>query len=474
MKVFFTLLAALAAFTFRAQAYAAIVHQYTVTVDSTLERLNVTACFQGNAPHSLVADDTAVLHLEKMQLRTPGSGKMSVTGEKVELSGLPMDACVEYVVQLKPETTGAQTGGPETRRIGRDMLTSIGDWLWRPAEMPEGTDIEIRFVLPRGVSVSAPWKKVGDGVYRVGMTPRKWPGVVAFGGFEPIEIEIPGARLELILIDGPKPALREVMTRWIERAALSVAAVYGVFPVPEVQVIVAPTPRGTKPVPWAFVARGGGSAVHIFVRPRYPEAEFMRDWSVVHEMSHLFLPYLEWGDAWIAEGLPTYYQNVAMARGGLIAPEEAWRRMYQGFDNAKQVGRQYTVYEAAERIGRRGMYRRVYWGGAAYMLAADLRLRELSGGTSSLGKALMEIRSCCLNGSDRWRAEDLVARLDESTGTDVFSALFEQQIKSRPFPDYPAFYERLGISILGGHPIFVDGVSAQYRNAIMAPAQPGS
>jgi hypothetical protein len=382
---------------------------------------------------------------------------------------LPDDACIEYVVQLRPETTGAQKGGPETRRIGRDLLTSIGDWLWRPAELPEGADIEIRFELPPGVAVSAPWKRVGDNVYRVGATPRQWPGVVAFGGFEPIELDIPGARLELILIDNPEPALRETLTRWIERAALAVTSVYGVFPVSEMQVIVAATPRGSKPVPWAYVARGGGSAVHLFVRPNFPEAEFMRDWSVVHEMSHLFLPYLEWGDAWIVEGLPTYYQNVAMARGGLISPEEAWRRMYQGFDSAKDVGSQYTVYEAGERIGRRGLYRRVYWGGAAYMLAADLRLRELSGGNVTLEDALAELRRCCLNGSYRWSAEDLVARFDKATGTDVFSVLFEQQIKSRPFPDYEQLFKTLGISILGGHPIFVDGLSARYRNAIMAP-----
>jgi len=456
-----------------ASATAAALHHYTVQVDSTLEHLKVSACFDGSAPQRLVAEDTASLYLDQMRLRNPDKGSLTVSGWEAVLSDVPANACVDYEVQLRPATTGAQQGGPQTRRVGRDLLTSIGDWFWRPATMPADTDIEVRFDLPAGVSVSTPWKTTGDSarVFRVGSTPRRWPGVVAFGGFAPIEIDVPGARLQLIMIDSPLPALRDSLRRWIERAALAVTTIYGVFPVPELQVIIAPTPRGSKPVPWAYVSRGGGSAVHLFIRPHHKESEFMRDWTVVHEMSHLFLPYLEWGDAWLVEGLPTYFQNVAMARGGLIAPEEAWRRMYAGFESAKEVGSKYTVLEAARRIGRRGLYRRVYWGGAAYMLAADLRLRELNNGRPVFADTLAEIRRCCLDENYRWRADELVAKLDALSGSHVFSELIEEQLESRPFPDYDAMYEKLGIQMLGGHPIFVDGPAAQYRNAIMAPRQ---
>ena len=72
-------------------------------------------------------------------------------------------------------------------------------------------------------------------------------------------------------------------------------------------------------------------------------------------------------------------------------------------------------------------------------------------------------------GGHRWPAEDFVARLDEISETTVFSELFEREIKGRQFPDYDRLYDLLGIRILGGHPIFVDGEAAQYRNAIMAP-----
>ena len=59
--------------------------------------------------------------------------------------------------------------------------------------------------------------------------------------------------------------------------------------------------------------------------------------------------------------------------------------------------------------------------------------------------------------------------LDQAAGTAVFSTMFEQQIKSRPFPDYRQSFEALGIGILGGHPIFGEASSARYRDAIMAP-----
>ena len=471
MKFLSAGLGALVALGCFAQAAAAPLHRYTVTVGNGLERLEIGACFDGPAPALLAADDTAVLHLESMRLR--GEGQLALKGWEATLSGVPDDACVDYVVQLNPETTGAQTGGPETRRVGRDLLTAIGDWLWRPVDSAQDdidkSDIEVRFELPPGVSVSAPWERVGGNTYRVGATPREWPGVVALGGFEPIELSTPGARLELVLIDNPQPALRDALTRWIERAARAITTVYGVFPVPNLQVIVTPTPRGNKPVPWAYVARGGGSAVHLFVRPNFPEGEFMRDWTVVHEMSHLFLPYMQWGDAWLVEGLPTYYQNVAMARGGLIPEEEAWRRMIRGFEDGEAVGARYTVYQASERIGRRGIYRRVYWGGAAYILAVDLHLRQSSGGSYSLDDVLQEMHRCCLGTNYRWRGEDVVARLDEAVRSRVFAETFEEQIKSRPFPDYRDSFDALGIGTLGGHPIFEDTDAAQYRSDIMSP-----
>jgi hypothetical protein len=164
-------------------AHAASPHRYDVSVGDSLDRLAVRAGFGGNAPEALVAQsDGARLYLESMRL---GERLLEPVGDRVILGAVREGTCVEYQVKLQPAQNRVQTGGPETRRVGRDMLTSIGDWLWRPQE-PEA-DIELRFRLPPGVEVSAPWQRKpgSDGlpVFLVGATPYNWSGVVVFGYF---------------------------------------------------------------------------------------------------------------------------------------------------------------------------------------------------------------------------------------------------------------------------------------------------
>ena len=94
--------AGLIAMALSASATAAALHHYTVKVDSTLEHLKVSACFDGSAPQRLVADDTASLYLDQMRLRNPDKGSLTVSGWEAALSDVPANACVDYEVQLRP------------------------------------------------------------------------------------------------------------------------------------------------------------------------------------------------------------------------------------------------------------------------------------------------------------------------------------------------------------------------------------
>ena len=452
-------------------ARAALPHRYEVRVDNALDRLAVRACFGGSAPEALVAQsDGARFYLESMRL---GERLLEAVGDKVILGATSENTCVDYEVKLQPAQSRVQTGGPETRRVGRDMLTSIGDWLWRPQEPDAG--LELRFQLPPGVEVSAPWQRAtgsdGRPVFLVGATPYNWSGVVAFGHFAMRDVQVPGAVLHLALLDTPTTAQRAQLETWIENTARHVALLYGRFPVASLQVVVAPTPRGRGPVPWAYVSRGGGPAVHLFINGARPPGEFDRDWSLTHEMSHLFLPYVVARDAWLFEGLPTYLQNVLMARGGATSVEEAWQRMQTGFRRGARTASDLSLARASERIGYNGIYQRVYWAGAALMLAADLQLRSRTGGRQSLDTALEQLSRCCASAERRWSAKEIIVRLDAVTGTTVFSDLVRAQFESEGFPDYEAVLASAGVKVEGTQVQFdASAPWAAERDALMRPS----
>ena len=221
-----------------ATAGAAPVHRYEVRMESSLDRLAVHACFDGRAPEALVAEsDGARFYLESMRA---GGRVLEPSGDKVLLGAMTENACLDYEVKLQPAQTPAQTGGPETRRVGSNMLTAIGDWLWRPQE--PGADIELRFRLPPGVEVSAPWQRRagsdGQPVFLAGATPNNWPGIVAFGHFVPRDIQVPGAVLHMALID--VPSQQQQLEKWIESTARNVSLLYGRFPVASLQIVVTP------------------------------------------------------------------------------------------------------------------------------------------------------------------------------------------------------------------------------------------
>ena len=452
-------------------AEAGPTHRFDVTVHDSLERIDVRGCFAGNAPNELVAQtDGARFYLNSMRI---GGRQLVPAGDKVSLGKVEDGACLEYRVTLQPAQSRAQTGGPETRRVAGNMLTSIGEWLWRPSGNDAG--LELRFHLPPGIEVSAPWPRLtasdAQPVYRVGPSPSNWPGVVVFGNFARREIRIAGTVLQVALLDIPAPSQQAQLETWIAKTAAHVATLYGRFPVPALQVVVAPTPGKGGPVPWAYVSRGGGPAVHLFVNAARPAREFDRDWTLAHEMSHLFLPYIVSRDAWLFEGLPTYLQNVLMARGGATSAEEAWLRMRTGFRRGARTAPNLSLAQANERYGIGGTYLRVYWAGAALMLAADLRLRSETGGQHSLDTALEQLSRCCASEQRRWSAQEIIARLDAVTGTTVFSDVTRDQFDAAGFPDYDALLARAGVKIEGVRVQF-DATApwARAREALMQPS----
>jgi predicted metalloprotease with PDZ domain len=111
---------------------------------------------------------------------------------------------------------------------------------------------------------------------------------------------------------------------------------------------------------------------------------------------------------------------------------------------------------------------RIYWSGAAMMLEADMALREETGGQQTLDSALQQLNDCCLEDGKRWSARELLDRLDQLTGSNVFGAVFDEHVDSMSFPDLEERYDALGLVERDGQ-IRLSGQAplVEIRNGIM-------
>ena len=453
------------------EASAQRLHRYTVAIDPELTTLNVRACFDGTPPSYLVAESLDA-PLALVEARVEGSRRRIEPSGSISLKAVPDGGCILYAANVsRPIKQHDRTGG-KIQRVGTDLLTAVGLWLWRPDTLGPDEDIEITFLVPEGISVSAPWRPVattpGRAVFRVGRGPWDWPASVAFGRFKEREVPVGGARLRLSVLDGSPAVDVEQMQAWIADAAQTVADLYGKFPLAQAQILVVPGARSPEPTPWAYVVRGGNPAAHFFINQRRPIREFYDDWTAVHELSHLLLPYVGSEDAWVSEGVATYYQNVLRARGGRMTALEAWQRLHAGFLRGMDSAPGMTLAQATESMYRGGTHMRVYWEGAAMILIADVRLRQITAGKQSMDTALAALNECCNSTERAWSGRELFDKLDEITGTTVFRELYDQHVASKDFPDLTQAYRSLGITASGpGIELAPEGREKQLRDAIM-------
>ncbi len=418
--------------------------RYRVTVHEDFagmpERVSVEACFDGAPPgalmrHPSAAGFTTALRAGSTPLSDPG-------GRKLSLPELRDGACVGWTVDL------AAAAAVQDRRLALrhgDSIVSGGNlWFWRDAGR---RPIRVEVALPAGLSISVPWRTRPHSdnhlVFRPEPTSAYWSSRIAIGRFDQRLMELNGATLRLAIVGAGSRTESDRLASWIRESADSVASVTGHFPQPEPQILVIVLGPQPQPVPWAHVIRGGGVAVELFVDGTRPLASLREDWTATHELSHLLLPYVSSRDRWLSEGLASYYQNVLRARDGRLDAAAAWEQLESGFGRGRQATTGGSL-ASATRAGRDATMR-VYWSGAAILLKADAQLRALSGGARSLDTALAGLHECCLDPARSWRAADLLARLDELTGYDVFGELYRTHVPDEAFPDLSEVYGRLGL-----------------------------
>jgi hypothetical protein len=250
----------------------------------------------------------------------------------------------------------------------------------------------------------------------------------AFGPMRRRSLDAPGkpGAIDLAII-GQHTMKDDEIAAWIGEASALTSTITGQFPQSHVAVFVVPAPAETGVV-FGKVLSLSGASVGLVLGADSTFAKRHDDWVVVHELFHLGFPSFRGEGRWLGEGLATYYEPLLRSRAGWISEEEVWGQFY------REMPRGQPRRGSSAGLIARDDLQSVYWGGATFALAADVRIRAATGGEKSFDDV---IRGTLARGGDATRVFTVaqVMKLgDEITGTRVMSDLYERHAaRGEPF-----------------------------------------
>ena len=270
------------------------------------------------------------------------------------------------------------------------------------------------------------------------------------------QLELAGALIEVQFAPGLDAAVRDLAFAWVRRCASVVAAYFGRFPLPLLELLV---------IPGAGSGVLGGTShaepmplLRLRVGMATTAEQFAADWILVHEMAHLAVPRLARAHNWLHEGLATYVEGVARGRAGLVSARSVWsawrRQMPQG-----------QAQPGAAGLDHDPSWARTYWGGAMFCLLADVRLRQRGAPERGLQQALQGVLAAGGDYRTVWPVAQLLGVADATLGQTTLTMLYDEMKDRAVGIDLPALWRQLGVADEALHD---DAPLAAIRRAILA------
>jgi hypothetical protein len=454
--------------TFAGPDGASTTLRYRVELAADLRSMNVELCFRGAMFGGLVPGRAeAVERVRALSwLSGGGEGPVALEAGRIPIASTQDAGCLRYSVSL---SEGGSLSALVTR-VGENLVASPNVWLWRPALRPLKLTATLALALPPGVDASLPFVRLGTSEqgseYQLPDSVFAFDSHAAFGHFHEHAIDEAGVHAHAAVLGSLRGLDDGTVDDWLRSAMRIASGSDGSFPAAALHVLVIPAGGGYEP--FGSVARGGGASVLLFVPDSFDRERLARDWVLPHELSHLLLPFVRREDAWLAEGLATYYQEVLRARAGVIGADEALANIAQALRSAQHEGTGRSLCAESRTMHQTHAYRSVYWGGAGSLLEADLALRQQSAGKLTLDRLLARIRSEARM-APTYSASELLERMDALAGTHLFRDL-GARCESAPFPDFEPSLRALGVDAQGR--VRETAELASLRAQIFGPSEP--
>jgi len=298
--------------------------------------------------------------------------------------------------------------------------------------------LRFRFLFPAGGNVVTALRPDQDGYYRVPLLRLNEAGPLILGTVE--AKQIPGdPSLTLAVPPRATQIADEQLDAWVSAVAESNRRFWARSPTEGGLVVLIPSPRGG--VPFGRVLSLGGAVVTVLVGEQATTQDLYDDWVLVHEFIHLGSPLMRDTGAWLNEGIATFYEPVLRTRAGWKSEDDVWREwissMPRGMPAITDIG--------LENAGRGG----IYWGGAVFVLMAEIESLQASGGKIGFSDCL---RTVLAEGADvtvKWPTMKLLDRCDALLGKQVVAPLAKQHIAKGSAMDLDRLWRRLGVSMEG-------------------------
>lgn len=187
-------------------------------------------------------------------------------------------------------------------------------------------------------------------------------------------------------------------------------------------------PESNTAVVFGYVYRTDTvNGIHFYFGRGFDKSEYINDWIIPHEISHLSIPALPYKNKWFFEGFATYMSREIMVSMGVLNEVE------KDSINAFRINdvRDYfisnsTIEFVADSLMKKHIYPPVYWVGANYMVELnDLLEKETD---FNLCASIKEYQHCCFKNS--MSIESFMQKLDEVTSSNLFTVSYNNYTNS--------------------------------------------
>lgn len=377
---------------------------------------------------------------------------------------------VRYRIDLGELAAGCGDEVDCARRVGDATLSPALAWLVHPVPRMD-VPVKVHVHTPDGAQFATGMNADGSGTFSFRSFDLDEGSFTAFGPMRHFRIDVPGrggpqgekAIIDVAVLGKAPYAMSDAAIRtWIEESANVTVPLFGRFPVDRSTLFVVPA-KGESEVVFGKVLSLAGASVVVVVGDRMSDASTHKDWVLVHELFHLGFPTFRGEGRWLGEGLATYYEPILRGRAGWTTDGEVFRSF------ARNMPRGQGPRGSNAGLSVRDDLDTIYWGGALFCLAADVRIREETRGKHSLDDVL---RAALERGGDAthvWTVRDVVDLGDRVTGTTVLSEMYDRHAARGERIDLEALMSSLGVGQDGKDPDDTRPLAWIRREIMQAP-----